>query len=221
MHSIPYHLPMRKKLKGIASLLFFLNIGVSGWGQTPKQPLPPAQLTIGYASFGNNNVIRFTQLAGAAGYSGEGFYSLGATYLKPIKPEFYLETGLEFTHHNIQIRPNIPPEPPDNPGTSFNTKVVLLGAPFALRMQLSRHFFAQAGLILDIDLSNNTSIDSQTGLGTTAGLGLNFDVSAGTAVFLNPYLKLHSLLPFAGENYPQRLVESGFKIGISFAFTRK
>jgi hypothetical protein len=212
---------MKLKINAIGIGLVLLFLGTSGLAQTDNWTSLPAKVTLSYASFGSNNVIRFTPLAGAASYSGEGFYVLGATYLKPLNSRFYLESGLEFSHYNLQIRPNIPPEPPDNPGTSFNTKVVLLGAPIAVRMQLSRHFFAQAGLILDIDLSNNTSIDSQTGLGTTAGLGLNFDVSAGTAVFLNPYLKLHSLLPFAGENYPQRLVESGFKIGISFALTRK
>ncbi|MFM1878930.1 MAG: hypothetical protein RLZZ241_1796 [Bacteroidota bacterium] len=209
---------MKLKIKVIGIILFLLIIGKSVWGQSQKEPALPAKVTLTYASFGSNDVIRFTPLAGAASYSGEGFYVLGVTYLKPLNPRFYLETGLEFSHHNLVVKANLPPNVDAIP---YTTEVLLLGAPIGARLQLSRHFFAQAGLILDLDLSDSASIDSQTGLGTTAGLGFNFDLSAGTAAFLNPYLKLHGLLPFAGENYPQRLVESGFKIGISFAVSHK
>ncbi|MBS3806522.1 MAG: hypothetical protein KGY60_03385 [Bacteroidales bacterium] len=68
-----------------------------------------ASLGLTFSSFGDNALVHFEPLDGAASYSGKRFYSLGLDYLVPISPSFDFETGIEYSHHKMMVDPNLPP----------------------------------------------------------------------------------------------------------------
>ena len=57
-----------------------------------------------FSSFGENDLLKKNSLVGEASYSGENFYSIGISYLKPLNNWLDLETGLEYSNHTIMIK---------------------------------------------------------------------------------------------------------------------
>jgi hypothetical protein len=166
-----------------------------------------------YSSFGSSDVYRFEELTGAASYRGDKFFTLGIAYIKPMRNWLDLESGIEFSRHHIKIHPNLPPDMDDTPRpASFS----LINVPIVLRVNFLKHFFLMGGALVDIHASLESPIDTQNGLGGILGLGLKYDFGFGGSVFINPYAKFHSLLHFSGHNYPQRVYESGLRIGLTY-----
>ena len=100
-------------------------------------------------------------------------------------------------------------------GTVSHSKFALITIPAAIRLNFLKYFFLNGGLFLGIDMSNSSPIDRQNGLGANLGLGLKYSFRS-ISVFVNPYSKIHSLLPFTPAVHHQRLIESGFKFGVMF-----
>jgi len=176
------------------------------------------KIGITYASFGENDVIRFQELDGAASYDSDNFFTLGLSYFHPIKDWLFLETGLEYSEHSIIVNPNLPP---NIDGESYESDFSIINIPIAVRANFLKYLFINGGLIVDIDASKDSAIDSQTGIGGLLGFGANYDFGFGASIFVNPYLKAHSLIPFSGENSPQRVMESGIRIGVTYKLNRK
>ena len=72
------------------------------------------------------------------------------------------------------------------------------------------------GILLDIDVSQDSPIDSQTGVGALLGIGAQYQFGNGVGIFVNPYTKIHALVPFVSESYHQRLLETGVRFGVTF-----
>lgn len=186
----------------------------------PAQDNSPNANKIGitYSSFGSNDVVRFEELIGSASYDGDGFYSIGVTYLHPIYNWLELETGIEFSKHTITVNPNLPPDMVRNP---YKSNFSLINIPLTVRANFLKYLFVNGGLLMDIDVSNNSVIDSQTGIGMQVGCGVKYDFKFGTSLFVNPYYKSHALIPFSSEDYPQRVLESGIRIGLTYKLNNK
>ena len=165
---------------------------------------------------GVNDIFR-TSLEGAAGYSGDGFYIVGITCQIPITYQLNLETGLEYSKHTIIISPNLPPDMDNTPRKS-NFRLVTI--PVTLKVNFLKYLFVNSGVLLDLDTSNSSPIDNQTGLGAILGVGLNYDFKFGGTIFANPYLKCHSLVPFSPERYHQRLFDSGIRFGVMYKLSK-
>jgi len=199
-------------MKKITSLTCFLVCFIALHGQentTPKNQ----KVGITFSSFGENDVIRFNELDGAAYYEGENFYTLGIQYTCSIKKWLALESGLELAQHDVTIHPVY------IPGADLSTgegDFMLITVPVTLKASIFKYLFINGGVILDMDISTNSPIDSQTGLGPMAGVGLQYEFNFGASVFLNPYLRIHSLLPFADIENHQRVWENGFRFGILY-----
>lgn len=177
-------------------------------GETHK-----GQIGITFSSFGENDVIRFQELTGAASYNRDKFYTLGINYLYKLNNTFDVETGIEYSDHKIIVKPNLPPQSDNSPyGASFS----LINIPVTLRVNFLKYCFINGGLLLDIDAGTSSPIDSQTGIGSVLGLGIKYDFNSGLSFFANPYLKMHSLVPFSSGNNHQRLMESGFRFGLMY-----
>ena len=80
-----------------------------------------------------------------------------------------------------------------------------------------KYCFINGGLLLDIDAGTSRPIDSQTGIGSVMGLGIKYDFKSGFTAFVNPYYKLHSLVPFSSGDNHQRIMESGFRFGLMYS----
>lgn len=171
------------------------------------------KIGISFSSFGENDVIRFENLTGSASYNSDHFYTLGINYIHPLNNWLEIETGLEYSNHTISIQPNLPPDMDNSP---YPADFSLLNIPLTLRANFLKYFFINGGLMLDFDAGDSKPIDNQTGIGGLLGVAAKYDFDFGATVFINPYLKAHSLIPFSPENYHQRLMESGFRFGITY-----
>ncbi|MDO8898276.1 MAG: hypothetical protein Q7V19_11540 [Bacteroidales bacterium] len=172
-----------------------------------------AKIGLTYSSFGENDVFRFNELDGAASYNSDYFRTFGISYVHPLNKWLEVESGIEYSRHHIIIQPNLPPIICAFPRKeSFS----LINIPVTLRAGFLKYFFVNGGLFLDVDASVNSPIANQTGIGVLLGLGVKYDFDFGISVFVNPYSKLHSLLAFQTEKHHQRILENGFRIGLSY-----
>ena len=193
---------------------------------------------------GDNEILR-KSLDGAASYSGDGFYAVGIICQIPLTSRLDLETGIEYGKHTIIITPNLQPGMNDTP---YKSNLKLTSIPIILKMNFLKHFFINGGASLDIGskssnpirnqnliesssftefteggcimLSSPSPIHSQNGIGAILGIGAKYDFKFGGTIFMNPYLKCHSLVPFSSEKYHQRLLEAGIRFGITYKFSK-
>lgn len=195
-------------------LLFFQ---ISLMAQENQEKTRNDKFGISFSSFGENDVVRFDELEGAASYSGDYFFTVGINYVHPLNRWLDAETGLEYSEQHILIHPNLSP---DIPSVQRRANFSLLNVPVSLRANFLNYFFVNGGLLLEVDASANSPIDNQTGIGTILGLAFQYEFKNGVSVFVNPYSKIHALIPFASSNYPQRVFESGFRFGIMYDFPK-
>jgi len=168
--------------------------------------------------YGTNQVFWFRALEGAGGYDNDGSVAFGLNFIHRVNKWLDLETGVDYSIHHVIFNSPFIGEDYDN--TPRKEKIQLISVPVTIRAVFLKYFFANGGLLLDVDVSKSNSIDYQTGIGTMFGLGIKYDFCSGLSVFINPYTKIHSLLPFSTEKtdkYHERVWENGIRIGLVYA----
>ena len=164
-------------------------------------------------SYGVNNIFQSNQLDGAPSITGKEFFSFGASYVFELIKPFDLEWGLDYLNHSINTTSNLPP---DSPTIEQSYDLALANLSLAIRANFLNYFFVNGGAIAGLDLSSTSPIAAQDGIGAIAGIGANYDFYSGMSLFVNPFVRIHSLIPFSSNNNQQRLFESGVRVGISF-----
>lgn len=202
---------MKKSICIILSVLF-LNHGIMMAQESETTQSHPT-IGLSFSSFGENDVFRFEELEGAASYDGDHFFTLGINYVHPLSKWLDVETGLEYSKHNVIVWPNLPPDMDNSPRKADFS---LINIPVTLRANFLKYFFINGGLFLDIDASLNSPIDSQTGLGALGGIAFNYHFKNGVSAFVNPYIKIHSLVPTSDIQYHQRVWENGIRFGVTY-----
>ncbi len=175
------------------------------------------KIGITFSSFGENDVFRFDELDGAASYNSDQFFTIGFNYIHSLNSWLEAETGIEYSKQSIIIEPNLLPT------MNYALKkadLSLINIPVTLRANFLKYFFVNGGLIVDIDASSDSPIDNQTGIGALIGVALKYDCKSGISLFLNPYTKIHSLIPFADTEYHQRIWENGIRLGITYTLKK-
>ncbi len=173
-----------------------------------------AKIGIAFSSFGDNAPVFFEKIIGAPSYFGEKFHTLSINYLYPINTWLEAETGIEYAKHHIIIESHA------YPGVEFSsekTNLSLINIPLTLRANFLKYFFVNGGLIVNIDATKNSEISNQTGIGSLLGVAAKYDFNNGISVFVNPYTKIHALIPFKAENHHQRIWENGIRIGLTLS----
>ena len=184
---------------------------------TKNAHVPKVGLTV--TPVGENEVIQ-KSLLGGPGYSGDGFYTIGAACQIPLTSRLDFETGLDYAKHNVII------SPADFSSTLYKVNVRVASIPLTVKLNFLKHFFVNGGCLLDIDLSSSSSsnsslmIDNQDGLGAMLGVGMKYDFKFGGTLFVNPNLKCHSLVHFTTKDYRQRLLEAGIRIGFMYSLSK-
>ena len=191
-------------------ILSFLMLSYS-FTQAQKK-IGSKQIGVSFSSFGMNEPVYFADLDGTGGYSSKSFYTFGINYIHPLNNWLDIETGIEYSKHTITVTPSTPPEW-DNP---YNASFSLLNIPITVRVNFWSYFFVNGGVLMDIETNSFSPIDSQTGIGALLGIGALYEFDNGIGLFINPYSKAHSLLPFSSGKYHQRLIESGVRIGLTY-----
>ncbi|MTI87636.1 MAG: hypothetical protein FH748_06675 [Balneolaceae bacterium] len=178
------------------------------------------KLGISFSSLGNSQIINSNGAVGTGSHEGERFFSLGINYTHPLKKWLDIEVAAEYSKFTMKYNP------PFHPGTannSHNEQISLLSLPVTLRANFLNYFYANSGLLIDISLDSNssTNINNQSGIGAMAGIGAEYDLASGTSIFLNPYVKFHSMIPFSQLNsIEQKLWEAGVRFGVSIPLAK-
>lgn len=111
--------------------------------------------------------------------------------------------------------------PPNVDMIPFKNDLAIISIPTTLRVHFFKYAFINSGILMDIDVSSDNALDSQNGIGALLGIGVNYDFDFGASLFVNPYIKAHSLISFTSDSNPQRLMESGIRIGLAFYLNKK
>ncbi len=62
-----------------------------------------------------------------------------------------------------------------------------------------------------------SSIDSQSGMGLTGGIGGKYQYS-NFEFSITPFVNTHAIIPFKQVNYQQHLWETGIRFGVGYVF---
>jgi hypothetical protein len=172
------------------------------------------QLGITFSALSDNSVARFRSVEDDSSTDAGKSFTYGISYLKPLNKWLELETGMEYLSCPIETRSIVGTI---NGVTTLTRSATLsmLTAPVTVRANFLKYFFVNAGVLLDIDVSSNSIINSQTGLGSLLGLGVKYDFKNGISVFVNPYAKIHSF-PLSFDRDQQHFMESAVRFGIAY-----
>ena len=172
------------------------------------------QLGITFSALSDNDVVRFRSLEDDSSTDAGKSFTYGISYLKPLNKWLDIETGMEYLSCRVEKR-IIYIGPTTGLFTSQGATLSMLSLPVAVRANFLKYFFVNTGLLLDIDVSSNSIINSQSGLGTLLGLGMKYDFKNGISLFVNPYTKVH-LFPLSFERNQQHFMESAVRFGIAY-----
>ena len=190
--------------------LLILSAILFTFSATYAQTADKGKIGFTYSLNGGTNVLQ-PALMGAASHTVTDASGIGLIYLKPINHWLELETGINYSLYKITTTSAPTPQV-----TTSNSTHSLIDIPVGVRAGFWKYFFANSGLLLDLDLMSNSHVDSQNGIGLMLGVGVKYDFKFGGSLFANPYGKIHSLLPFGFEKYHERILESGWKFGFTY-----
>ena len=168
-----------------------------------------------YSSIGINDVFTLQSLDGAVGYRNDGFFALGINYIQNLNRLFDLEIAIEYSKHNVIYSPSYSGDPFQDM-TGKNEMFNILSVPIMTRINVWKYFYFNGGVLFSFDTSKEKNIDTQTGFGGILGLGMKYDFNCGISIYVNPYSKIHTLIPFSPEKYHQRVWENGIRIGLIY-----
>lgn len=171
-----------------------------------------AQVGVTISGFSDNDVARFESLEDDSSTAAGKSFTFGITYLKPLNKWLDFESGVEYLSCSVE-RSSMMSDINTGLFTSTRSSTMsLISAPITVRANFLKYFFVNAGLILDLDVSNNRIVDSQTGVGTVFGLGVKYDFKSGISIFVNPVGRIHTF-PLS-EKYQEHLLESTVRFGV-------
>jgi hypothetical protein len=180
------------------------------------------EITAGiYANTGMNKPIRLTRkyvTEDVGPFHGGLSWSAGLKFSGMVSPKMRLEFGAGYSVHKagFELSPPIYPESKTYPVT-----IRAYNIPVTLYRLLKNSYFISGGVIIDLEQERKSYwIDSQNGIGFSVGAGKEFHIES-FVIDLTPNLELHTLIPFNGVEYQQRLLVFGLKLGIGYSFSER
>lgn len=183
-------------------ILFLTNFDVMGQNNTIS----------GYYGYSESAFLRYVSLEGDAGYDNSNAYEFGIKYSRAISDRLTIETGINYFSTDVKITPAFTGEPV--PPTHETLKVT--SVPVFLNITLNKIFFLNGGPIFGFQ-NNETSIDSQSGIGYGIGVGGQYEFN-NIVLYINPNLKRNTILPFKTGQYYLRLTHFNIDIGLGYRF---
>jgi len=165
-----------------------------------------------FSSLWRTDILALLKSEDVPGISGKEFFTAGLTGLYSINKNLALETGLIYGRYKIHV---VPWGPEQN---GYNQFITLIDLPVALKISFLKNFFANGGLLFDFDIRNSGALSNQTGLGMTLGTGFHGKIHERIELVINPYVMVHSLLPFnASETIlSDKIIETSLRIGLMY-----
>ena len=196
-------------MKNISCLLLIFMLSA------PVLKAQKAEVGITFSALSDNSIARFKDdYMSDSGTDAGKSYTFGITYLKPLNKWLNVETGIEFLQSKASIHSIV--STPSGVTTVFRYGTLsLLNVPLGVRANFWKYCFVNGGVVLDVDVSSNSPIQTQTGLGSLLGFGLKYDFKTGISLFVNPYTKIHSF-PLSFQTNHEHLFESAVRFGVSY-----
>ena len=174
-----------------------------------------AEVGITFSALSDNSIARFgDNYISDSGTDAGKSYTFGITYLKPLNKWLNVETGIEFLQSKASIHSIVSTTSGVTTVFRYGT-LSLLNVPLGLRANFWKYCFVNGGVFLDIDVSSNSPVQTQTGLGSLLGFGLKYDFKTGISLFVNPYMKIHSF-PLSFQTDQEHVLESAVRFGVSY-----
>jgi len=178
-------------------------------------------ITGAYINTGINQPIRLTRkyvTEDVGPFHGGLSWSAGLKFSGMVSHKMRLEFGAGYSEHKVgfELSPPIYSESKTYPET-----IKAYNIPVTLYCLLNNSFFISGGVIIDLEQDRKSYwIDSQNGIGFSIGAGKEFHIES-FIIDLAPNLELHTLIPFNGVEYQQRLIVFGLKLGIGYCFRER
>jgi hypothetical protein len=150
-------------------------------------------------------------LDGGGSYDLNTSLSIGFQYTKKLNNTLHLMLSINWYKNEVTFTPNF------NPNINITAKkydLQLIYIPVFLKVDLSKYFFLNGGLIGDFDISKDSYITSQSGMGAGFGIGTEFLITEKLLIQIIPYANLHGLILTHKENYPERVFDTGIKLNL-------
>lgn len=193
--------PTKMKSKFIITILIFM-LAFNVFGQVSEKGKIGLSYSLGGVKLMSNT--DFTKDLKA-----KSVESVGLIYLFPLKQGLEMESGLNYSLFHFSKNAELASE-------NFEGSMSVIDIPIGVRATFEKYFFVNGGALLDFNTANSLPISSQSGIGLFGGLGFNYDFKVGLSLFANPYVKLHSIIPFGKMANHQRLMDAGVRIGVTY-----
>ena len=194
-------------MRAIVVAFIFLSLPISIWAQA--DPVNSFGLIAGY---GNTFILQFPPPKNDASTDGMHSINLGVTWDHSFSRHLAFKTGLMWHESRVKISSF-------SPGfelTPVYYKINLVYIPVILKYTFLKYFSLQGGALLDGDLSANSGISSQTGIGATLGAGFSIPILKHFRAELAPYVNLHRIWGLQKENLPSILYDNGAALALQF-----
>ncbi len=160
------------------------------------------EIGVSFSIFNSHRDYTTSDIQRIESVSGNGFLSFTVDYFYPLKNNYYIETGINLDKHFFVKYPFA------NPSNKTYDNENLINIPIGIYKRFWKYGFCNGGLLVDVNY--------KPGIGTYFGAGLRADSPFGVSLYLNPYIKAHSLLPFSSHRDKYQVIDTGVKIGIIY-----
>lgn len=159
-----------------------------------------------------NTWFRFQDIVGAGGTDGGLSLLAGVRVGYRATDRLMLVSGLEYGRHRLTVISASAPE-----RTRTDGKITTLSLPLGVEWYIGRWFFIHGGPSIDIQPEKWERMDSQGGIGFSAGIGGHYTTEKWS-FSLAPAVKQYALIPFGQEKYHQRLMTTGATVTVGYRF---
>jgi len=142
--------------------------------------------------------------------SGYDFFSAGIIGLISLEKYIAIETGIQISRGRFEINPW------GAHSQNSSEYLSLVTVPLEMRSTFFRYFFVTGGLQFDFDFSEPGELHNQSGVGISLGSGLNYDFKNGLSIFLNPQIKVHSMISYTKVLSADKIIETAIRLGLLY-----
>jgi hypothetical protein len=151
----------------------------------------------------------FGKSMGGPGYGAGSTFEAGLYYSQPFNHTFSFESGIYWHYNKISVTPSYYPGIDMSP-RYYNCNLIYV--PLNVKLLFAKYFFIDGGLLLNVDVSHNSNISSQTGLGTDFGCGVEIPVFKHYRIVINPFVNIFGLYKFNRMDLSESLLGDGIRI---------
>ncbi|MDG1278409.1 MAG: hypothetical protein P8O16_14090 [Algoriphagus sp.] len=172
----------------------------------------------GYFGISSTQLARKAEIVGVGGVEMNTLNEFGFLLSKSISEKFRLTGGVGYSFGEVRFQPPFC----SNCGEEYNLGQIsnfrMLSFPIYAEYTLGRYFYAAAGPIIDLELSNKETYSDQSGIGYLIGLGARWKAEKFTfSIF--PNYKRHGMIPFDNSSkFKHVLQEIGVQVGVRYSF---